>query len=143
MCVWKSEVVRGGRWFPRARLKGGDHINSYFYFRMDDNVDVDSVSVRDSSRRSSVFVNLLMTKETNVSSACEWTERTLVFFRFQFRRWSSGIKGRGGKAGRGRERMVPLLSHSMILPLRLIVAAHAFLHIFLAFLFSLLLVRFH
>ena len=52
------------------------------------------------------------------------------------------IKGRGGKAGRGRERMVPLLSHSMILPLRLIVAAHAFLHIFLAFLFSLLLARF-
>ena len=41
VCVWKGEVVRGGRWFPRARLKGGDHINSSFYFRMDDNnVDV-------------------------------------------------------------------------------------------------------
>ena len=138
VCVWKSGVVRGGRWFPRARLKGGDH--TYFYFRMDDNVDVDSVSVRDSSRRSSVFVNLLMPKETNVSSACEWTERTLVFFRFQFRRWSSGIKGRGGKAGRGRERMVPLLFHSMILPL--IVAARVFLHLLFAFLFSLLLARF-
>ena len=140
MCVWKSEVVRGGRWFPRARLKGGDQ--TYFYFRMDDNnVDVDSVSVGDSFRRSSVFVNLLMTKETNVSSACEGTEGTLVFFGFRFRRWSSGVKGRGGKAGRGRERMVPLLSHSMILPL--IVAARVFLRIFLAFLFSLFLARFH
>ena len=141
MCVWKSGVVRGGRWFPRARLKGGDQ--TYFYFRMDDNnVDVDSVSVGDSFRRSSVFVNLLMTKETNVSSACEGTEGTLVFFGFRFRRWSSGVKGRGGKAGRGREKMVPLLFHSMILPLRLIIAARAFLHIFLAFLFSLLLARF-
>ncbi len=108
-----------------------------FYFRMDDNVDVDS----DSSRRSSVFVNLLMTKETNVSSAREGTEGTLVFFRCRFRRWSSGVKGRGGKAGRGRERMVPLLFHSMILPL--IVAARVFLHIFLAFTFSLFLARFH
>ena len=136
--MWKSEVVRGGGMVSVSETERRRSYQFLFYFRMDDNVDVDS----DSSRRSSVFVNLLMTKETNVSSACEWTEGTLVFFRFRFRRWSSGVKGRGGKAGRGRERMVPLLSHSMILPLRLIVAAHAFLHIFLAFPFSLLLVRF-
>ena len=135
----RAEWFEEGEWFPRARLKGGDQ--TYFYFRMDDNnVDVASVSVRDRYRRSSVFVNFLMTKETNVSSAREGTEGTLVFFRCRFRRWSSGVKGRGGKAGRGRERMVPLLFHSMILPL--IVAAHVFLHIFLAFLFSLLLARF-
>ena len=102
----------------------------------DNNVDVASVSVG-----GSVFVNHLMTKETNVSSACEGTEGTLVFFGFRFRRWSSGVKGRGGKAGRGRERMVPLLPHSMILPL--IVAAHVFLLIFFVFLFSLFLARFH
>ena len=135
----RAEWFEEGEWFPRARLKGGDH--TYFYFLTDDkNVDVDSVSVGDRYRRSSVFVDLLMTKETNVSSACEGTEGALVFFGFRFRRWSSGIKGRGGKAGRGRERMVPLLSHSMILPL--IVAAHVFLHILFAFLFSLLLAQF-
>ena len=100
----------------------------------DNNVDVASVSVGDSYRRSSVF--LLMTKETEVSSG----EEAPVFFRFRFRGCSSGVNGRGGKAGRGRERMVPSLSHSMILPL--IVAARAFLHIFFAFLFSLLLARF-
>ena len=111
-------------------------------FLFPDNVDVASVSVGDSFRRSSVFVNLFMPKETNVSSACEGTEGALVFFRCRFRRWSSGVKGRGGKTGRGRERMVPLLFHSMILPLRLIIAAHVLLHIFFAFLFSLLLARF-
>ena len=37
-------------------------------FLFPDNVDVASVSVGDSYRRSSVFVDLLMTKETNVSS---------------------------------------------------------------------------
>ena len=91
-----------GEWFPRTRLTGGDH--TYFYFRMDDNnVDVASVSVGDSYRRSSVLVNFLVTKETNVSSACEGTEGALVFFRCRFRRWSSGVKGRGGKAERGRK----------------------------------------
>ena len=128
MCVCvcgRAKWFKEGEWFPRARLKGGDH--TYFYFRMDDNnVDVDSVSAGDSFRRSSVFVNFLLPKETNVSSACEWTEGTLVFCRFRFRRWSSG---RGGNAGRGRERMVPSLSHSMILPL--LIAAHVILHIFL------------
>ena len=63
-------------------------------------------------------MNLLMPKETNVSSACKGTEGTLVFFRCRFRRWGSG---RGGNAWRGRERMVPLLFLSMIHPL--IVAA--------------------
>ena len=71
-------------------------------------------------------MSLLMTKETNMGSACEGTEGTLVFLRFRFRRWGSG---RGGNAGRGRERMVPSLSHSMILPL--LIAAHVILHIFL------------
>ena len=134
MCVWKREVVRGGGMVSVSETERRRSYQFLFYFRMDDNVDVDS----DSSRRSSVFVNLLMTKETNVSSACEGTEGTLVFFRFRFRGWSSCVKGRD--AGRGRERMVPLLFHSMILPL--IVAACVLLHIFFAFLLYLLFARF-
>ena len=66
VCVSQSGVVRG------VRRKGRDH--THFYFLIDDNnVDVASVSVGDRCRRSSVFVSLLMTKETNVSSACEGT----------------------------------------------------------------------
>ena len=141
MCVCVC-VCRRAEWFEKWGEGMISTSGGIIPILMDDNnVDVASVSVGDRCRRSSVFVNLLMTKETNVSSACEGTEGALVFFGFRFRRWSSGVKGRGGKAGRGRERMVPLLSHSMILPL--IVAARLFLHIFLAFTFSLFLARFH